>query len=28
MRLSKEKWEQLLGQLDGLRSDQGEEGRK
>jgi transcriptional regulator with XRE-family HTH domain len=28
LRLSKEEWEQLLGKLHGLRSDQGEEGRK
>jgi transcriptional regulator with XRE-family HTH domain len=28
LRLSQEEWEQLLGKLHGLRSDQGEEGRK
>ena len=28
LRLSKEEWEQLLGKLHGLRSDQGEEDRK
>ncbi len=28
LRLSQEEWEQLLGKLHGLRSDQGREGRK